>query len=536
MLIPQIKRKANFIKGLACMGLIIFSLVACGGGGGGGGSSSAPADTAAPSVPGNLAANAVSSGQIDLSWSAATDNTGVAGYKIYRDGSYLKTVTSTSSSDTGLVKNTNYCYKVSAEDAAGNESGQSSEACATTLDSGTKQWGSAANDETRGLVIDGSGNIYVTGATYGSIDSQANAGDWDAFLTKYDSLGTRQWTKYIGTAGTDWGQAVAVDGSGNIYITGSVSGSFAGMTYTGGKDVFLAKFDPSGNRIGFTQWGTSNDNFGYGVTLDGSGNVFVTGPTDDDLDGQTNAGVRDVFLSKFDSSLNKQWTKLLGTNNNEYVNGIATDGSGNIYLAGFTWGEFPGNTRIGAYDIFLAKYDPSGTQQWVKQWGSASDDEGRGIAVDSVNNIYITGKVNGDVDGVSSLGGQDIFLTKYDSAGTQQWTKLFGTANDDAAYGLALDANDNIYLTGETSGDLGGNPNAGGPADVFLIKCDSAGNQLWSRVLGSSADDVGTGVAVNDNNGYIYAIGNTFGNFDGNLNAGGSDLFLLTYDSSGTKQ
>ena len=88
----------------------------------------------------------------------------------------------------------------------------------------------------------------MTGATLGAIDGQANAGDADAFLTKYDSSGVRQWTRFIGTSGTDWGQAVDVDSAGNIYVTGSVSGSFDVKTYNGGKDVFLAKYDSIGNQ------------------------------------------------------------------------------------------------------------------------------------------------------------------------------------------------------------------------------------------------------------------------------------------------
>jgi hypothetical protein len=441
----------------------------------------------------------------------------------------------------GLAKNTSYCYRVSAVDAAGNESGQSTQACATTLDSWTKQWGSAADEEARGIVRDTSGNTYVTGVTLGAIDGQVNAGGTDAFLTKYDSSGVRQWTRLIGTSGTDWGQAVDVDSDGNIYVTGSVSGSFAGKTYNGGTDVFLAQYDSNGNRKWYQQWGTANDNFGYGVKVDASDTfVYVTGPTYEDLPGETGNLIPNIFLSKRSiSDGSPSWTILDGTNNySDYVEGIAIDGSGNVYLAGYTTGAFPTYTNNATYDIFLAKYNASGTRQWVTQWGSTTHDFGHGIAVDG-NDIYVTGYTIGSFGaGQTNAGSDDIFLTKITDAGAAgvvQWTKLFGTTDIDRAYGITIDNSNNIYLTGVTLGSLGGGTNLG-QGDVFLMKCDSAGTPLWTRLLGTMATDIGTGAAFNISDGYIYVTGNTSGNLDGNINAGGSDVFLLKYNSSGAKQ
>jgi uncharacterized protein (DUF2147 family) len=437
----------------------------------------------------------------------------------------------------GLAKNTNYCYRVSAVDAAGNESGQSTQACATTLDSWTKQWGSSADEEARGIISDNSGNIYVTGFSRGNLDGQVNAGDTDAFLTKYDATGTRQWTRYIGTSGTDWGQAVDVDSAGNIYVTGSVSGSFDGKTYNGGKDVFVAKYDPSGNRIWYQQWGTSTDNFGYGVKVDSAHSfVYVTGPTYEYLPGETGDLVPNIFLSKRNTSDGSAiWTILDGTQNySDYVEGIDLDSVGNVYVAGYTTGAFEG-TNNATYDIFLAKYNASGTRQWVRQWGSTTNDYGHSVAVDGSDNIYVTGSAGGNIDGQTALGGDDVFLTKFNSSGTKQWTKLFGTSDLDRAYGITIDNSSNIYLTGVTLGSLGGGTNLG-QGDVFLMQCDSAGTQVWTRLLGTTATDIGTGAAFNISDGYIYVTGNTSGNLDGNINAGGLDVFLLKYNSSGAKQ
>jgi hypothetical protein len=525
-------------KGTRMKTLFLKGTLSCGGGGGDSPPPPAPSDSTAPSVPASLIVNVISAGQMNLSWNVSTDNRGVTGYKIYRNGAYLTTVTSNSRSDMGLAKNISYCYRVSAVDAAGNESGQSTQACATTLDSWTKQWGSAADDEARGIVTDSSGNIYVTGLSRGNIDGQANAGDADAFLTKCDATGVRQWTKYIGTSGTDWGQAVDVDSAGNIYVTGSVSGSFDSKPYNGGTDVFLAKYGSNGNRIWYQQWGNAGNNFGYGVRVDASDTfVYVTGPTYEYLPTETGDLVPNIFLSKRSTSDGSaSWTILDGTlNQSDYVEGIAMDSSGNVYLTGYTTGAFPTYTNNATYDIFLAQYNTLGTRQWVRQWGSTSNDYSYGVAVDG-NDIYVTGSAGGSIDGQTNSGSDDIFLTKFDLSGNKQWTKLFGTSDLDRAYGITIDNSNNIYLTGKTLGSLGGGTNLG-QDDVFLMKYDSVLDQVsWTKLLGTSAVDVGTGATFNISDGYIYVTGNTSGNLDGNINSGGEDVFLLKYNSSGVKQ
>ncbi len=301
--------KTLFLKGRLFSIFLFVSLLSISCGGGGGGDSPpppTPSDTTAPSVPGSLIANVISTGQIDLSWNVSTDNTGVTGYKIYRNSAYLTTVTSNSRSDTGLTKNTSYCYRVSAVDAAGNESGQSTQACATTLDSWTKQWGTTTADYATGVAVDGSGT-YVTGYTNGNLDGNTNAGGYDAFLTKYDPSGAKLWTKLLGhnggganAAGNDWATGVAVDGSGNVYVSGYTLGNLDENTNAGGYDAFLTMY----NSTGVWQWtkllGTAGDDWASSVAVDGSG-VYVTGGTTGDLGG-TNAGGYDAFLAKYNSS------------------------------------------------------------------------------------------------------------------------------------------------------------------------------------------------------------------------------------------
>jgi hypothetical protein len=227
------------------------------------------------------------------------------------------------------------------------------------------------------------------------------------------------------------------------------------------------------------QLGSFLSETGKGVTTDSSGNIYVTGTTGGGLDGNTSSGGHDIFLVKYNSSGTKQWTKQLGTSENDYGNGVTTDSSDNIYVTGYTLGGLDGNTNSGNYDIFLVKYNSSGTKQWTKQLGTSSSDHGNGVTTDSSGNIYVTGYTTGlenyvGLDGNTSLGSTDIFLVKYNSSGTKQWTKQLGTSLSDSGNGVSTDSSGNIYVTGLTQGGLDGNTNSG-YLDIFLVKYNSDG-------------------------------------------------------------
>ena len=175
-------------------------------------------------------------------------------------------------------------------------------------------------------------------------------------------------------------------------------------------------FGQSNTKQWTKQLGTSSDDIGRGVTTDPSGNIYMTGFTKGGLDGNTNSGRKDIFLVKYNSSGTKQWTKQLGTSYEDRGNGVTTDSSGNIYVIGVTGGIFSGG-----YDIFLVKFNSSGTKQWTKQFGTSSMDEGTGVTTDSSGNIYVTGSTYlGGLDGNTSSGSYDIFLVKYNSDGVKQ--------------------------------------------------------------------------------------------------------------------
>ena len=217
------------------------------------------------------------------------------------------------------------------------------------------------------------------------------------------------------------------------------------------------------------QLGTSGSDYASGVAIDSNNNVYITGYTNGNLDGP-NAGQSDVILAKYNSDGTLEWTKQLGTSSNDYANGVAIDSNNNVYITGSTTGSLGGaNAAVGSFDAFLAKYNSNGDVVWTKQLGTTSSDQAYGVAIDSNNNVYITGSTYGSLGGANAaVGSVDAFLAKYNSDGTVEWTKQLGTSSYDQANGVAIDSNNNVYITGYTDGSLDGS-NAGS-YDVFLAK------------------------------------------------------------------
>ena len=169
-------------------------------------------------------------------------------------------------------------------------------------------------------------------------------------------------------------------------------------------------------------------------------------------------------------------TVQFGTSSWDVGEGIATDSDGNIYVTGYTGGEFSSYINAGDVDIFVAKYNSSGTQQWTQQIGTSSADYAFGITSDSSGNVYVTGSTRGGLDGNTFAGSEDLFVVKYDSSGVKQGTQQLGTAEEDIAIGITSDPSGNVYVTGYTGGSLDGNTNAGSE-DLFIVKYDTDGNK-----------------------------------------------------------
>ncbi|MHB8790762.1 MAG: InlB B-repeat-containing protein [Desulfobulbaceae bacterium] len=287
------------------------------------------------------------------------------------------------------------------------------------------------------------------------------------------------WAKAMGGASTEGGDDLFVDTSGNVYITGSFEGT--------------ADFDP--------------------------------GPGTFNL---TSLSIRDIFISKLDSSGNFLWAKAIGgylsysTGNSN----ISVDPSGNIYITSMFGGTFdfdPGAgtfylTSAGESDIFILKLNSSGNFVWARSMGGANYDGVSGISADTSGNVYTTGSFFGTVDFdpgpgtfnlTSSATEYDMFISKLDNDGNFVWARSMGGSSS----GISLDTSGNVYTTGGFTGTVDFDPGAGtffltsaGGGDIFISKLDSGGNFVWAKAMGSTTNDRGEDITV-DTSGKVYASG-----------------------------
>jgi len=272
----------------------------------------------------------------------------------------------------------------------------------------TRQFGTNFTDEGLGVATNASG-VYVVGYTGGALPGQARRGELDVFVRKYDHSGKHQWTRQFGTSESELGWGVAVDASG-VYVTGHTLGAFPGWTNRGDTDVFVRKYDHSGKHQWTRQFGTDGRDMGKGVAVDASG-LYVVGYTGGALPGQAHRGELDVFVRKYDHSGNHQWTRQFGTSTSDYGEGVAVNTSG-VYVTGLTAGALPNQTHRGGNDVFVRSYTHAGAHRWTRQFGTSSSEEGSGIATGAAA-VYVTGYTLAALPGQTHQGVWDVFLRKY---------------------------------------------------------------------------------------------------------------------------
>jgi hypothetical protein len=344
------------------------------------------------------------------------------------------------------------------------------------------------------------------------------------------------WTRLLGVAGVQTtGSRVAVDSSGNSYVTGTTNGNLDGQILTGTRDAFVIKYDINGNK----QWtrlskASSSETIGYGITVDASGNCYISGQT-------YTGSAYHVFIVKFDSSGNMLWTRTAGVafGIGTYGRSLCVDASGNVYVTGVTYGSFDGQAMTGSRDVFVTKYNTSGALQWTRFLGAAgAQTTGESVCTDAAGTYcYVVGETNGGLDGETLNGTQDGFIVKYDASGALQWTMLNGVAGVDTDAGsISVDVSGNFYVSGSTKGNLGGQT-LNGTTDAYVIKYDASGAPQWIRLMGVTGSDTNAGcVSVDQTGNYFYITGSARGNLNGQTLTGTTDVFVIQYTIAGVRQ
>jgi len=430
-----------------------------------------------------------------------------------------------------------------------------------------KSAGGPQKVESYSIAVDNAGNSYITGwfedsLKFGSFVLRAsvagNSFASDVFIAKYDISGNFIWAKKAGGTNYDYGNGIATDPAGNVYVTGLFTGTatFGTLSITSTTvdyDVFIAKYDPNGNALWVKRGGGSAWDVGSGITIDKLGNCYVTGAFRNTATFGTasliSAGNYDAFVAKYDSNGTFLWAKGSGGIADDRGQSITTDTSGNCYFTGF----FNGTVTIGtsiltsadSSDIMIVKYDPVGNVIWAKRAGGASADEGKSIVSDDIGNTYVTGYFGGralfgtglDTVTLISAGNNDIFAGKYDYKGDIIWMKKLGGAQDDAGYGITIDTAGNSYVAGSFFGAAlfdTINVISANQDDAFIAGLDYYGKTKWVLRGGGANPDIARGVAIS-------ALGNcyTTGYFSGSATFGShtitgfadNDLFIARADS-----
>lgn len=422
--------------------------------------------------------------------------------------------------------------------------------------------GGTGNDQANAVAVDAAGDAYVVGTTLSTdfpvttgVVQGKSAGSFDVFVSEVDPTGAKLlFSSYLGGTDDDEGTGVAVDGSGNIFVTGfTLSADFPVTTGAfqtkagGGYDAFVAKLAPGGASLLYSTYlGGSGDDQATGIVLDGSGNAFISGYTASGNFPVSAGAAQSAFGGKVDGFLAEikpsgggaadlAYATYLGGNGVDKATSVAMDGSGNVYVAGFTASpNFPATAAAfqtawgGSYDAFVAKYSHTGTLEYATYLGGSGDDEANAVAVDAAGDVFVAGytvsanfPVTPGAYRTTQTAASDVFVSELNRSGSAlSYSTYMGGSGSDIANGVAVDANGNAYVTGATSSNdfpvtaTASQAALGGNNDAFLFKLDAIGSHLlYSSYMGGTGVDQGTALAI-DKAGDIYVVGATgSGNF-----------------------
>ncbi len=359
--------------------------------------------------------------------------------------------------------------------------------------------GPPAETAASGVATDSQGHVFVIGTTAGDLGNQVNRSDGkDVYLSKYDASGNLIWQRLLGASGTAQGYGIAVDSQDNVIVAGKVDGTLDGSQLYSGADSAVVKFNNSGDRLWTQQLDSLASDAATGVTVDGSDNIYISGYTSGVFaSGATAGGGQDAYVAKLSGTDGSVAASTqYGGATNEFGKAIAIASDGNILVAGEENGH-----------AVLRKLDQTNlsNQLWSVDLGDLKSGAVTGIGVEG-GAVYVAGYTgNSALGGAAATayqGGQDGFVTRIDDAGSTgsaAWTSYVGTGTGDYIQDIKVSGG-NVYVAGRTAGDLAGATKSG-VTDAFAAKIDgSTGSQVWVDQLGGAAGFNGaSGLAFSSN-------------------------------------
>ncbi len=361
-----------------------------------------------------------------------------------------------------------------------------------------EKWGSRSTkvgETGYDIAIDDLDNIYIVGS-----QTNYNSGLTSVILLKYDTNGTLLWEESWSLLDQTMASDMAIDNTNNLYIAANTKDSNNNET------VCILRYNSNGVRQWNVTWGDSfYVNYATGIAVDNLGDVYVEGYTEYTVDES------EIFLLKYNSNGVMQWNETWNKPGVDLGGDLFIDNATNIYITGSTQ---PSGT-LDDPDLFILKYNSSAEIQWYNAWGFSREDGGIDITMDNSNNLYVAG--------FSSKPGTkeeyDICLVKFNSLGVLQWNTTWGGKSGEICNGIALDSLDDIYIIGSTESY------GSGSVDLVLLKYNSTGDLLWRAIMGDESANFGFAIAI-DGQDNIYITGLT--DYKPGENLG--NLFLLKYD------
>ncbi|MBI2269014.1 MAG: SBBP repeat-containing protein [Bacteroidetes bacterium] len=401
--------------------------------------------------------------------------------------------------------------------------------------------GGNGNDGPLSVTTDSNGNVFVTGYTgstnfptlnsgtyFQGTNASGSVGDLDGFILKFKNTGTLLWATYYGGSAAEFNNSIVTDGNNNVFVTGQTfstdfplqnSGTFFQGTFGGTCDAFILKFNNNGNRIWSTYYGGTGFDSGTSIVADGNNNIFLSG--------------------------NTRSTDFPVMNTGNFFQGV----------------------NAGGMDLFILKLNNSGNQIWASYYGGSLNDFGNSITSDGIGNVIITGYTQsnnfptlnaGTFFQTANSGSTDIIILKFDNFCNRLWATYYGGTGDDYGYSIASDANNNLFVTGQTQsanfpvqngGAFFQATNAGGIGDIFILKFDNVSNRIWATYYGGSGNEAqysNDNLAI-DPCGFVYLSFQTSslinitqpscdgGYFDNSYNGGTWDQFIVRFSNTGVR-